>query len=102
MSYVRTNWKALMLIQLSGSGLAAFIVYRRSGEGYALFCLLALPLPGSTTLLSMSRFVLVMPPLFLCAGALMGTSVWRFPLLMAMTGLLVWFTGRHAVWSFVA
>jgi len=160
--YVRTNWKTLLLIQLSLSGLAAFmvfltirfgdplafyksqqtwgrpwqgvlrvtwdgvchspfkpvqfmnltsllvglaltfVVYRRMGEGYALFCLIGLLLPGSTSLLSMSRFVLVMPPLFLCAGALMGTSVWRFPLLMAMTGLLVWFTGRHAVWSFVA
>jgi hypothetical protein len=84
-------------------GLAlTFVVYRRMGEGYALFCLIGLLLPGSTSLLSMSRFVLVMPPLFLCAGALMGTSIWRFPLMMAMTGLLVWFTGRHAVWSFVA
>jgi hypothetical protein len=161
-TYFRANWRTLLLIQLSLSGLVAFmvfltirfgdpmvfyksqqtwgrpwqgvlrvvrdavrhgpfepvqmmnltcllvglgltvVVYRRMGEGYALFCLLGLLLPGSTSLLSMSRFVLVIPPLFLCMGVLMGNSVWRFPFMVATTVLLVWFTGRHAVWSFVA
>jgi hypothetical protein len=161
-NYSRANWRTLLLIQLSFSGLVAFmvfltiqfgdplvfyksqqtwgrpwqgvlrviwdgvchspfkpvqfvnltsllvglgltvVVYRRMGEGYAVFCLLGLLLPGSTSLLSMSRFVLVIPPLFLCMGVLMGNSVWRFPFMVATTVLLVWFTGRHAVWSFVA
>lgn len=81
---------------------------RRLPLAYGLWCVTALALPlsypvGPQPLMSLPRFLLVLFPLFLWAGAWAGEGRRRFALLLGgELALLAVFTALFARWTFVA
>ena len=104
----------IAVVNLVSFGALAFAVWalvagwRRLPRAYTLYAaaLVVVPLlqPRSQIpLMSMPRFVLVAFPLFIALGlAIQRRRLLRTALLVASTVLLVYLTGRFALWLFVA
>jgi hypothetical protein len=77
-------------------------VWRRLGEGYAIYVLLAVLLPASSAMMSMIRYVLTVFPLFLLLGW-WGRRTWVDQLLLSGFALLLGvLTTIFVNWVFVA
>jgi hypothetical protein len=71
-------------------------VWRTLGESYACYCAISLLVPASTLLVSMSRFTLVLFPLFMVLSMYLRRPALERAALTAFTALLVAFTAMFA------